>query len=202
MKMAMWVTETCRRYMECIILSHTLMGNCWFWHHTEMYLVFSHSYKLAVIWSIHVYFSNITWVKSVREKVKVKVTPVQALRLCTGRMAHRGSRGIALLFHDHSTRRGWGVSVMPQPLFTPWKDPVPIVQEVGGPQDQCGQVRKISHPLGFDPWTIHPIASPYTNYATQPKKCKVQSFKMKVILGKRKRKMNGKLCNECQILKQ
>jgi len=38
--------------------------------------------------------------------IKVKVTLVQALRLCTGRTAHRGSRGIALLFHDHGTRRG------------------------------------------------------------------------------------------------
>ena len=42
----------------------------------------------------------------VKVKVKVKVTLVQALRLCTGRTAHRGSRGIALLFHDHGTRRG------------------------------------------------------------------------------------------------
>ena len=32
--------------------------------------------------------------------IYVKVTLVQALRLCTGRTAHRGSRGIALLFHD------------------------------------------------------------------------------------------------------
>jgi hypothetical protein len=40
------------------------------------------------------------------EKVKVKVTLVHALRLCTGRTAHRGSRGIALLFHDNGTRRG------------------------------------------------------------------------------------------------
>jgi len=32
--------------------------------------------------------------------VKVKCTFVQALRLCTGRTAHRGSRGIALLFND------------------------------------------------------------------------------------------------------
>jgi hypothetical protein len=39
-------------------------------------------------------------------KVKVKCTPVQALRLCTGRRTHRGSRGIALPFHDHGTRRG------------------------------------------------------------------------------------------------
>jgi len=40
------------------------------------------------------------------ELVKVKHTPVQELRLCTGRTAHRGSRGIALPFLDHGTRRG------------------------------------------------------------------------------------------------
>ena len=62
---------------------------------------------------------------------KVKCTLVQALRLCTGRTVHRGSRGIALLFHDIGTRRGWGVSVTPRPLFTPGKDPVAIVQEAG-----------------------------------------------------------------------
>ena len=38
-------------------------------------------------------------------KGKGKVHLVQALRLCTGRTAHRGSRGIALPFHDHGTRR-------------------------------------------------------------------------------------------------
>jgi hypothetical protein len=37
--------------------------------------------------------------------VKVKCTLVQALRLCTGRTANSGSRGIALLFHDHGTRK-------------------------------------------------------------------------------------------------
>jgi hypothetical protein len=61
----------------------------------------------------------------------VKCTLVQTLRLCTRCMAHRESRRIALLFHDHGTRRGWGVSVTPHPLFTPGKDPVPIVQETG-----------------------------------------------------------------------
>jgi hypothetical protein len=65
------------------------------------------------------------------EKKRVKCTLVQALRLCTGCMAHRGSSGIALLFHDHGTRRGWGVSVTPQSLFTPGKDLVPTVQEAG-----------------------------------------------------------------------
>jgi hypothetical protein len=53
-----------------------------------------------------------------------------ALGLCTGRTAHMGSRGIALPFRDHGTRRGRGVSVTPRPLFTPpAKDPLPIIQE-------------------------------------------------------------------------
>ena len=70
------------------------------------------------------------WYLTVWIKVKkIKYTLVQALRLCTGRTAHRGSRGIALLFHDHGTRRGWGVSVTSRPLFTSGKDPVPIVRE-------------------------------------------------------------------------
>jgi hypothetical protein len=43
---------------------------------------------------------------SILYSIKVKVTLVQALRLCTGRTAHKGSRGIALSFHDHGTRRG------------------------------------------------------------------------------------------------
>jgi len=69
------------------------------------------------------------WWMWIQEKSKVKHTLVQALRLCTGHTAHRGSGGIALLFLDHSTRRGWGVSVMPWPLFTPGKDLVPFIQE-------------------------------------------------------------------------
>ena len=38
-------------------------------------------------------------------KLKLKCTFVQAARLCTGRTAHRGSRGTALLFLYHVTRR-------------------------------------------------------------------------------------------------
>jgi len=60
---------------------------------------------------------------------KVTYTLAQALRLCTGRTAHRGSRGIALRFLDHGTRRGWLVNATPRPLFTPGKDPALIVQE-------------------------------------------------------------------------
>ena len=63
---------------------------------------------------------------------KEKCNLVQALRFCTGCMAIGGVEVyIALPFHDHCTRRGWGVSVTPRPLFTPGKDPVPIGQEAG-----------------------------------------------------------------------
>ena len=39
--------------------------------------------------------------------------------------------GIALLFHDGGTGRGWVVSSTPRPHFTPGKDPVHILQEAG-----------------------------------------------------------------------
>jgi hypothetical protein len=64
-------------------------------------------------------------------KGMVRCTLVQVLGLCTYRTARKGSRGLALLFLDHGTIRGWGVSVTHRPLFTPGKDPVPIVQEAG-----------------------------------------------------------------------
>ena len=46
-------------------------------------------------------------------------------------VAQRVGRGIALLFHDRGTRRGWAVSSTPRPHFTSGKEPVPIVQEAG-----------------------------------------------------------------------
>ena len=46
-------------------------------------------------------------------------------------VAQTVGRGIALLFHDCGTRRGWVVSSTPRPHFTPGKDPVPVLQEAG-----------------------------------------------------------------------
>jgi len=46
-------------------------------------------------------------------------------------VAQRVGKGIALLFHDRGTSRGWVVSSTPRPHFTPGKDPVPILQEAG-----------------------------------------------------------------------
>jgi hypothetical protein len=101
-------------------------------------------------------------------KVKVKVTLVQALKLCTGRTAHRKSRGIALPFLDHGTRRGWRVSLTPRPLFTPGKDPVPIVLEVGwAPGPVWTGAENLTH-TGILFRTVQPVASRYTDCATRP----------------------------------
>ena len=62
-------------------------------------------------------------------QVKLKVM-VQCSRYRPG-VAQRVGRGIALLFRDRGTRRGWVVSSTPRPHFTPEKDPVPILQEAG-----------------------------------------------------------------------
>ena len=97
-----------------------------------------------------------------RKKKKVKCTLVQALRLCTGRTAHRGSRGIALPFLDHGTRRGEGSASRPGRSLPPGKTRYPLCRRLGGPQGRSGQVREISAPPGFDPRTVQPVTSHYT----------------------------------------
>ena len=104
----------------------------------------------------------VRWVKS-----KVKCTLVQALMLCTGPTAHRGSRGIALLFLDHGTRRGEGSSSRPVRSLPPGKTRYPLCRRLGGPQGRSGQVRKILPPPGFHPRTVQSVASRYTDYATR-----------------------------------
>ena len=42
----------------------------------------------------------------------------------------------------------------------------PLYRRLGGPQGCYRQVQIISPPLGFDPRTVQPIASHYTDYAT------------------------------------
>jgi len=58
---------------------------------------------------------------------------------------------------------------MPRPLFNPWKDPVPIVQEAGwAPQPVWTGAGNLALPLGFDPRIVQSVASRYTDYATRP----------------------------------
>jgi hypothetical protein len=105
-----------------------------------------------------------------KSKSKVNCTLVQALRLCTRRTAHRGSRGIGLPFLDHGNRRGWGVSLTPGRSLPPGNTRYPLYRRLGGPQGRSGQVRKVSTPPGFDPRTVQPVASRYTDWATRPTK--------------------------------
>ena len=99
-----------------IFISKITFSIVYKWIHASIQNAYSNLNSVQFIWLY-------TW--------GVKCTPVQALKLWTGHTAHSGSRGIALLFHDHGTRMGWGVSVTPRMLFTPGKDLVPIVQEAG-----------------------------------------------------------------------
>jgi hypothetical protein len=43
-----------------------------------------------------------------------------------------------------------------------------LYRRLGGPQDRSGRVRKISPPPGFDPRTVQPVASRYTDWDTRP----------------------------------
>jgi hypothetical protein len=75
-----------------------------------------------------------------------------------------GGRGVALLFLDLGTRRGWMVSTLPWPLYL-GKTPYPLYRRLGGPQGWSGCVWKILSPPGFDPRTVQPVARRYTDWA-------------------------------------
>jgi hypothetical protein len=57
---------------------------------------------------------------------------------------------------------GWST---PRPgRFTPGKETqYPFYRRLGRPQSRCGRVLKISPPPGFDPRTVQPVASHYTD---------------------------------------
>ena len=98
-------------------------------------------------------------------------------------VAQRVGRGIALLFHDRGTRRGWVVSNKPRPYFTPGKDPVPTVQVAGrspGPVWTGGK----SRPTGIrSSGPSSPQLSRYTDWASRP------------IFGEEYRLLNSSLCS-------
>ena len=81
----------------------------------------------------------ITFLTISHVKVKVKWSRYRP------RVAQRVGRGMALLFHDCGTRRGWVVSSTSRLLFTPGKDPAPILQDAGWDPGLVWMGRK-SHP--------------------------------------------------------
>jgi hypothetical protein len=68
----------------------------------------------------------------------------------------------------NGTRRGWEVSVTRLLLFTPGKNSVSILQEVGWAQGPIWTgAENLAPPPGFDSQTVQPVASRYTDYATR-----------------------------------
>jgi hypothetical protein len=119
---------------DLIFFPYSVQTSPWFRHGTgrDFTLTFPVQRKyiiFEVIPSVMLNFQVFWDVISCDGKSKVHpCTGTEALYRPYGR---RRSRGIALFFHGHGTRRRWGVSVTPRPLFTPGKDPIPIVQEAG-----------------------------------------------------------------------
>jgi hypothetical protein len=107
-------------------------------------------------------------------KVKVKVTLVQTLRLCKDRTAHRGSRGITILFHDQRHQKGVRCQRHAPSALYPQKRPGThctggwVGHRTG--MDRYGKSRP---PPGFDPRTVHTVASRYNGYAIRPTMVKV-----------------------------
>ena len=74
------------------------------------------------------------------------------------------------LLHHHGTRRGWVVSSTSRPHFNPGKTQYPFYRSLGGPQGQSGRA-EILVPTGIPSWTIQPLVSRYTDWATQSTLC-------------------------------
>ena len=96
-----------------------------------MYYKFYHSSYFILIISFEKFKKTLMYTRShpfcgnVLYIYKGKMIPLQA------RCGPEGGRGIALLFHDRGTIRGWVVSSTPRPHFSPGKVPIPIIQEAG-----------------------------------------------------------------------
>jgi hypothetical protein len=81
--------------------------------------------------------------------------------------AHRGRRGIAILFLNLGTRWRWVINARPG-RFTPGKEPrIAIVEATGwapGLVWACIDRRKPLFPPGFEPRTAQPEANRYSDY--------------------------------------
>jgi len=68
-------------------------------------------------------------------------------------VAQRVGRGIALIFHDRGTRRGWVVSS----TLPPGKTRYPLYRRLGGPQGRSRRAENLV-PIGIRSRTVQPVA--------------------------------------------
>jgi hypothetical protein len=74
-----------------------------------------------------------------------------------------GDRGTALLFLDLGARRGWVVSTTPRPLYPRERPGIHCTGGWVGPRAGLDVCEKSRPPTGFDPRTVQPVASRYTD---------------------------------------
>jgi len=85
-------------------------------------------------------------------------------------VVQRVGRGIALLFHDRSTRRGWVVSSTPRPHLPLGKNRYPFYRRLSGPQGRSGREENLV-PTGIRSRTVQAVVSRYTDWTTRLMVC-------------------------------
>jgi len=91
-------------------------------------------------------------------------------------VAQRVGRGIALFFHDRGTRRGgWLVACRGRSL-PPGKTRYPFYRRLGGSQGRSGLAENLVL-TGIRSWTVQPVVSRYTDWATGPTSFGLTPFK-------------------------
>jgi len=143
----------------CVINLHTLMCICWFLYH--ICLLHGYGWFKILYRSLGKYFLFCQRVTQNEVKIKVKSTVEQATK------TQRGVEVYLYFYFNLGARWWWVVNSTPRPLYPRERPLYPLYRRLGGPQSRSGQVRKISPPSGFDPRTVQPKASRYTDWAIQ-----------------------------------
>ena len=86
----------------------------------------------------------------------------------TGHEGPVGSRYVALLFLQPRHKIGVGGQRHAPAVLPTGKTRYPLYSRLGEPRGRSGRVRKISPPPEFDPRTVQPVASRYTDWAVPP----------------------------------
>ena len=77
--------------------------------------------------------------------------------------AQMGGTGIAVPIHNFGARSGCAVNARSSPLYPGKETRFPLYRRLFGPRGRSGQVWKISPPPGFEPRTVQPVDSHYSD---------------------------------------
>jgi hypothetical protein len=101
--------------------------------------------------------------------VKVKFSPQQVTKPQT-EVEYSSTLSLTSV-EDGVSGQLHGPAVLP-----PGNAQYPLYRRLGGPQGRSGRLWKISPPPGYDPLTVQPVASRYTDYA-------IPDHKLDLVLG-------------------